>query len=97
MWINFKQFFRKVFACKKVEPMTYANKWCATEFCNVMLFITAYHNKETRVYHTSSSLQICLTACSYVNVVLLTYIVLLSLLSFDMSDWTFAAMDEINK
>jgi hypothetical protein len=33
---------------------------------------------------------------SYVNVVPLTYVILIRLLSFDMSDCTHAAMDEIN-
>jgi hypothetical protein len=37
------------------------------------------------------------TIHGYVNVVPLTYVILISLLSFDMSDWTLAAMDEINK
>jgi hypothetical protein len=32
----------------------------------------------------------------YVNVVPLTYVILISLLSFDMSDCTLAAMDKIN-
>jgi hypothetical protein len=32
----------------------------------------------------------------YANVVPLAYVILMSLLSFDMSDCTLAAMDEIN-
>jgi hypothetical protein len=33
---------------------------------------------------------------SYVNVVPLTYVILIRILSFDTSDCTLAAMDEIN-
>jgi hypothetical protein len=42
------------------------------------------------------NLLLVLMIINYVNVVPLTYVILISLLPFDMSDCTLAAMDEIN-